>query len=171
MRKIVYNSDNLKESDINEIVVRVKALLINHNNLLIGNESNIYQFVGGHKEVGETLEESLICEISEETGIEVLRKEISVPFMKITYMNKDYPSIGSNRKSDIYYFVVKTNKNIDKDKIRLTNHEIENDYKIEKIPLLESIDIIKKNIPNHKNNEVISRDMIIVIEEYLKNPN
>ena len=34
------------------------------------------------------------------------------------------------------------------------------------IDLNKAIDIIKENIPNHKDNEIISKDMIIALEEY-----
>lgn len=40
-------------------------------------------------------------------------------------------------------------------------------FKIEKIPLSNSIELIKNNIPNNKKNKVIAPDMIIAIEEYL----
>ena len=31
--------------------------------------------------------------------------------MKITSINKDWPKLGNNRKSEIYYYAIKTNKN------------------------------------------------------------
>ena len=34
------------------------------------------------------------------------------------------------------------------------------------IDLNKAIDIIKVNIPNHKDNGIISKDMIIALEEY-----
>ena len=37
--------------------------------------------------------------------------------------------------------------------------------------LKDSIDIIKNNIPNNERNEILSPDMIIAIEEYLKEVN
>ena len=70
MKEVIYNPDNLTEKDIKEIVIRVKALMINNGNLLIGNANNVYQFPGGHLEINETFEECLKREILEETGIE-----------------------------------------------------------------------------------------------------
>ena len=123
MKEIIYNDDNLLESDITEVVVRTKALIINDNNIYLGYADNIYQFPGGHLEANETINECLRREVMEETGIEINDNEISEPFLKIIYMNKDWPEVGKNRKSEIYYYVVKTNKKPDINKASYTESE------------------------------------------------
>jgi len=168
MKEITYNKDNLKEEDINTLVTRTKALIINDNTLLIGTANNVYQFPGGHLEEKETLEECLKREVLEETGIKLNDKEINKPFMKVTYLSKDWPQIGKNQKAEVYYFSIKTNKKPNKNKINLTEHEKENNYKIKSIPIKDSIKLIMNNIPNHEKNKIISRDMILAIKEYLK---
>ena len=100
MKEIIYNDDNLLESDITEVVVRTKALIINDNNIYLGYADNIYQFPGGHLEANETINECLRREVMEETGIEINDNEISEPFLKIIYMNKDWPEINKNRKAE-----------------------------------------------------------------------
>lgn len=114
-------------------------------------------------EVNESLIDALNREILEETGIALDEKEIDKPFYKVTYLNKDYPVKDINRKSEIYYYVVNTDKEVDISKVKLTENEAKNNYRVEKMPLLSSIDIISKNV----NNKVIERDMIDAIEEYL----
>ena len=53
MKEIIYNYDLLDESDINNIVERVKAIIINSNDeILIGYGDKTYQCVGGHVEAG-----------------------------------------------------------------------------------------------------------------------
>ena len=52
-----------------------------------------------------------------------------------------------------------------------TENELKHNFKIEEFKLDEVIDKIKENIPNNEKNKVISRDMIIALEEYLKNTN
>lgn len=167
MKEIIYNYDYLKESDITEVVIRMKALIINNDNIILGNESSILQFPGGHLENHETFEECLKREIMEETGIEITDNEIERPFMKVTYLNKNWPEMGKNRKSEIYYYLIKTNKEPDVTKVNYTEHEKQGDFKIDKIPLNSAIEIIRKNIPNNEKNKVIAPDMIMAIEEYL----
>ena len=91
MKEIIYNYDNLREDEITELVIRVKVLLLKNDKLSIGNENSIYQFIGGHLEEGETFNECLKREVKEETGIELDDEEIGKPFMKTSYLNKDWP--------------------------------------------------------------------------------
>ena len=106
-------------------------------------------------------------EILEETGIEIDDNEIKRLFMKVTYLNKDWPAIGKNRKSEIYYYLIETSKNLDMSKVKYTEHEKQGDFKIESIPLNESINIIENNISKNEKNKVIAPDMIMAITEYL----
>lgn len=94
MKETIYNYDYLKESEVKEIVVRMKALIINEDNIILGNENNILQFPGGHLEENETFENCLKREVMEETGIYIDDEEIKRPFMKVTYLNRDYPEVG-----------------------------------------------------------------------------
>lgn len=171
MKEIIYNDDDLLESDITEVVVRTKALIINDNNIYLGYADNIYQFPGGHLEANETINECLRREVMEETGIEINDNEISEPFLKIIYMNKDWPEVGKNRKSEIYYYVVKTNKNPDINKASYTESEKKYDFKIETIPLDKAIATIEENISKNEKNIVIARDTIIALRMCLKKYN
>lgn len=167
MKEIIYNYDNLKEEDVTELVIRIKVLLLKDDKLLIGNENGVFQFIGGHLEEGENFKDCLKREVMEETGIVLDENEIIKPFMKTTYLNKDWPKKGKNRKCEIYYYVVNTNKNIDLDKTNYTENEKNQNFKIEELPLNNSIKIIENNIPNNEMNKVISPDMIEAINEYL----
>ena len=100
MKEIVYNKDNLLDNDITELVIRVKALLLKNDKLLIGNENGVFQFVGGHLEEGEAFKDCLKREILEETGIEIDDNDIGNSFMKVTYLNKDWPKPGNNRRKN-----------------------------------------------------------------------
>ena len=164
MKETIYNYDYLTLEDITEVSIRVKALIINSSKeILLGKSDSSYQFPGGHLEVNESLIDALKREILEETGIALDEKEIDKPFYKVTYLNKDYPVKDINRKSEIYYYAVKTDKEVDLSKVKLTENETKHNYMVEKMSLLSSVDIISKN----DNNKVIERDMINAIEEYL----
>ena len=171
MKETIYNYDYLSDSDVTETVIRTKALIINDDKILIGNENSVYEFPGGHLEEGETFHECLKREVLEEVGIEIDDDEIERPFMKVTFLNKDWTEVGKNRKSEIYYYVIKTNKNPDLSKTNYTENELKNNYKIEAFKLSQAINKIKENIPNNEKNKVISPDMISAIEEYFKQVN
>ena len=169
MKELVYNNENIDKNDIHETVIRTKALLIDsNNNIFIAKTNESYHFPGGHLEGSETLEECLIREIREETGLE-LDVENRTPFYKITYYTKNYNKTGKNRVNDIYYFIVKINGNIILNNTKLTESEKKNNFKIIKMPVKEAIDYLKNTI-NKKSeiNDIIVRDMIIVLEEYNK---
>ena len=72
MKEITYNYDNLNDKDINNVVTRVKVLMINSKQeLLLGYSHKTYQFPGGHLEKNESLEDCVKRELLEETGIKV----------------------------------------------------------------------------------------------------
>ena len=167
MKEIIYNYDYLNDEDITEIVIRMKALIINNKNILLGNENDIYQFPGGHLEDKETFEECLKREVLEETGILLFDNEIKRPFMKVTFMNKDWPEVGKNRKAEIYYYLIETDKKPDMSKVDYTEHEKKGNFKVEFVPLNEAINVIEKNISKNEKNKVIAPDMIMAIKEYL----
>lgn len=166
MKEIIYNNDNINLSDITSISVRIKVLLINNGKLLIGNEDGCFMFIGGHNEDNEKLIDTLKREVKEETGIELDNEVINDPFLKIIYLNKDYPNKGENRESDIYYYAVETIKLQNLENVNYTESELNKHFELINIDLNKAIDIIKENIPNHKDNEIISKDMIIALEEY-----
>lgn len=168
MKEIIYNYDNLINDDITETVIRTKALIINGKNIYIGNANDVFQFPGGHLEDNESFSDCLKREIMEETGIEIEDNDIDKAFMKVTYMNKDWPEKGKNRKAEIYYYVVKTNKYPDLTKTNYTENEKKHNFKVDIILLKDAIKIIENNINKNEMNKVISPDMIEAIKEYLK---
>ena len=128
MKEILYNNDNLKEQEINNIVRRAKAIIINSNDeILFAHTQDNYFFVGGRVEPNETFEEGIVREIKEETGIDIDFK-FQKPFCTITYMNKDYPKEGVNTKSIANYYIVKSDIKPDLSKVKLTEEEMQKEY-------------------------------------------
>ena len=170
MREIIHNDDNLREEEVTELVIRAKALIVNKNTntILIANEDSLFEFPGGHLDEGETIDECLKREIMEETGIEIDDSEVKGLIMRVIFLNRDWPEKGKNRRDEFNYYLIETDKEPDMSKIKLTESEKNHHFKLESFPLNESIDIIRNNIPNNERNEILSPDMILTIEEYLK---
>ena len=168
MKELIYNNDNLFDNEINEIVIRMKVLLIRNNNMILGYERGIYQFPGGHLEENESFNDCIKREIMEETGIEILDKDINEPIYKIVSLNRNHPDIGKNRRSEIYYYVININNDIDLSKTNYTKDELEGDFKVKEIPLNRVIEELEDNIINNEKNKVITPDMIRVIKEYMR---
>ena len=168
MKEVLYNYDNLTTADIDEIVVRAKALIVNDKDeITLGYCNKTYQFPGGHLEDGETLEECLLREIEEETGIKLEDASLK-PFEKITHYSKNYRHTSKNRQNDIYYFVVNTNEKFDMDKSNLDVHEIENEYYPQTIPLNDVEQVLINSIKEDGSNKVIVEEMLDAIKEYKK---
>lgn len=72
MKRIIYNEDELKDNEIDKVITRVKALIINDSDdILLGYSNNIYQFPGGHLNKNEDEVLGLIREVKEETGMDI----------------------------------------------------------------------------------------------------
>lgn len=168
MKEIIYNNDKLTDDLIDEIVIRTKALMINSKQeILLGYSDNNYQFLGGHLEKNETLNECLKREILEETGMDIDTYSLK-PFIKIIYYTKNYRNTDKNRKNIIYYYYIHTDLEYNMDKANLDEHEINDKFEIRKIELSRVDDILKDSIKDKENNNIIVNEMINVIDEYNK---
>ena len=104
MIELIKNKSNINESEINNIITRVKALIITSDNkILLGHSHSEYQFPGGHIETGESLLLGLERELKEETGL-VFDTSNLEPFVVRNAYYKDYPTENINTKIIIYYF-------------------------------------------------------------------
>jgi len=172
MKEILYNYDNLLKEDITETIIRVKILLINKKNeIMLGYCDNIYQFPGGHLEEGESFLNCIKREVLEETGIELdveLDNKKTMPFFKISYFNKDYPSKEINRSSDVYYYYLRTDKQPNLRKLNLTENEKSGNFEVKQISINNIEKILIENIPRNPKNKIIALEMLEVIKEFIK---
>lgn len=166
MKEIITNKNNLKEEEITEVVKRVKALLINDSNeILLGYSHNTYQFPGGHVEDNETLDDTLKREIKEETGIE-LKDLTYTPFLCSKGYYKDWPNEGLNRKTEIYYYIIRTNEMPNLLNIKLTEHEKDGNFRLDYISLENVEEEIAKNAEKHGDKYSIAREMLEIFKIY-----
>ena len=168
MKEIIFNHNNLRDSDIDEIVTRTKALIINSKNeITLGYSHKTYQFPGGHLEKGESLKDCIIREIKEETGINISSVDKD-PFVKITYYNKNYRGSGKNRKNEIYYFIINTDEVYNMDNSSLDDFEKEGDFSVKRIPLNTLEKTLISSINDNPINKIIVEEMLEVFNEYKK---
>ncbi len=170
MKQKEYNPDNLTDNEIDFIVTRVKAIVVNEKNeVLVSYSDGGIQIVGGHVEEGEELIPALKREINEEVGIELNDEdEISECFYKTIYYQKDYKDSGKNRKSVIYCYAVKTIKAINEDKVHHTQNEIKNDLHSKFVSFKEFEDFANEIANNSKKelNRAIAKEIINTWNEY-----
>ena len=166
MKQLITNKYNLTDSDMTEVVKRVKVLLVNSNNdVLLGYSYNNYQFPGGHVEENETLVQAVNREILEETGIELNITNIE-PFACAIGYYKDWPAEGKNRKIEIYYYEVKTDEKPNLENTEYTENEKNGNFELRYIPLSDVENVLKINAEEYRDENGIAREMIDLFEVY-----
>ncbi len=166
MKQLITNKYNLTDSDMTEVVKRVKVLLVNSNNdVLLGYSHNNYQFPGGHVEENETLAQAVNREVLEETGIELNITNIE-PFACAIGYYKDWPAEGKNRKIEIYYYEVKTDEKPNLENTEYTENEKDGNFELRYIPLLDVENVLKTNAEEYGDKKGIAREMIDLFGVY-----
>ena len=160
MKKIVINNAyNLTDVDMTEVVQRVKGLLINSKNeILLGYSHHDYQFPGGHVEENESLVETLHREILEETGMD----------LKLTNINPFACTIGyyKDRKTEIYYFEVKTDELPNLENTEYTEDEIDGNFELRYIPIDNVEEELRRNAEEYGDTKGIAREMLELFKIY-----
>lgn len=167
MEKIIVNQDNLKESDITEVVKRVKILLINSKNeILLGYSYNEYQFPGGHVDEDEQLIDALNRELEEEIGVK-LNLNIE-PFACAYEYYKNWPTLGSNTKLEIYYYELRMDIDPNLEQTNYTDYEKEGNYILKFIPMEILENELIENVRIYGDNNGITTEMLTLLEIYKK---
>lgn len=145
-----YNDDNLLDSEIDEVVTRVRCFIVSSkNNMLIGHGDEGYELLGGYVEGNEEYLDALKRNIYLETGIVLDSKDSIEPFYEVRYYNKDYKGSGINRLSDMIYFLVKTDKLPNYKKLKLTPEQM-----LQKLP----IEVVKRSLFSKTLKEYIAEE-------------
>lgn len=168
MTEYIDNKNKLKDIEIDEVVTRVKVLLINSKNeLLLGLSYGTYQFPGGHLEEGEELNNCVKREMLEETGINIDTSDL-LPFFVIKHYSKNYNNTNKNRLSLIYYYVIHTNEGYHLENTHYTEEEQDGNFSLKYVKIDDIEEILIQSIPNNPINEIITREMLMAINEYKK---
>lgn len=168
MIEIVKNKNNIGEEEINNVITRVKALIITSDNkILLGHSHCEYQFPGGHVENDEALLPALKRELEEETGL-IFDTDNLAPFAVLKKYFKDYPSEKVNTKLLIYYYVIKDDrvpilKNTD-----YTLEELDGNFSLRYVPLDIVKCVINDNINACGDGEGIAEEMLEILDCFFK---
>ena len=165
MKRIFINNNYLRKDDIDFEVVRVKALLVNSKGeLLLAHNNNTYQLIGGHVEEDEALEDTLLREIKEETGIGILSTE--GPFIQITTYDNNYFSTGKKVCSKIYYYCIITDEMPNILETHYDELESETDFNLFYVKMADLKEFLHKCIDDGSIDSSIGREMLLVDREY-----
>lgn len=168
MKTIINNKYNLTDSEITEVVKRVKVLLVNSNKeILLGYSYNEYQFPGGHVEDNEDFIETVNREILEETGIKLNLINLE-PFACIIGYYKDWPEKGKNRKLEIYYYEIKTDEKPKLENTKYTENEKNGNFELKYIPLESVEEVLKENTEKCGDEEGIASEILEILSIYKK---
>jgi len=166
MKQIVHNYDSLYEKDVNRIVKRAKALIINSKNeIAVCFSHDNYFFLGGHVDSNESDYECLKREILEEAGVS-LEFNLNDILFSIIYYNKDYPEKGINTKSITNYYIIRTDLEVNEENLNLTESEKDGKFKIRFIHKDNIISILEKSLDS-ASRKVVVLDTLKVLKAYL----
>ena len=168
MIELIKNKNDIKEFDVNNVVTRVKALIITSDNrILLGHSHSEYQFPGGHVEANEDLLLGLQRELKEETGLEFDTSNLE-PFAVRNSYYKDYPTENINTKIVIYYFIIKDDRIPDLKNTNYTEEEIDGNFSLRYIPLNIVNDVLNEKMDMSGDTNGITHEMLEVLEYFNK---
>lgn len=165
MKEIIINDKNITKEEIEKEVVRVKGLIINSKGkILIAHNNNTYQLPGGHVDGDESIDECIVREIKEETGINLEVTE--GPFMSVVTYDHDYFGTGKKVLNSIYYYRFFTDEEPNIEETQYDELELATDFNLFYINFSDFDSFLQKNIDNGSIDKNIGREMLYVFSEY-----
>ena len=165
MKRIFINDYYLNKEDLDFEVIRVKAFLVNSKGeLLLAHNNNTYQLIGGHKEDDETLENTLLREIKEETGIGL--SHCDGPFVQITTYDNNYFGTGKKVCSKIYYFRILCEEMPNILETHYDELESATDFNLFYVKISEMKNFLRKCMEDGSIDKSIGKEMLLVDREY-----
>lgn len=125
-----------------------------------------YFLIDGHVENNESFDECIVREIKEEAGVEIPFEERK-PYLSIKYLCKDYPNNGDNTKYINNYYSIKYDLIPNLDNAKLTEDEIDGNFKLEYIDKNKVIEVLTNSLDTCTKVNVV-QDTIDAMKEYLK---
>ena len=169
MEILSINDSKLTYNELDVTNNKVRGILVMDDKVLVANYGGIVLFPGGKVDKGESIEEALIRELFEETGIKYdineFKKLLILKYYQHNYRDRDNNVV--NRLVTTYYYVGKF-KGIDLSSIRRTEKEKKDNFYLELVEIKELLELLKKGKYNPRK-ECFDREMLETIKIYRKN--
>ena len=165
------NDDNLSIDDIDKFIKRPRAIIVNSKNEALITYASLtthFEFPGGHLEGDETIDEALIREVKEETGIDLTNDHFH-PFFHLQYLCKDFPEPGVNTSIEFFYYVVYTDKRVNMENSNLDTGEKVENYSSSFVPIENIEEILEENLKNSKELNTAARDIHHIWQLFIQN--
>lgn len=166
MKKLIIN-EPFEECD--NYTKKVRLFAIHNNCLLVAKYAGIYMLPGGKIDQDEHEIEALKREVKEETGTTLETNKIveliNTIYYLTNYNSRNYKTPIS-KIADTKYFITEEDIPLNQHK-ELTENEKEGNFTLEYIELGELIYLLS-NLEN-KKAKIHAKELLVVIEEYLKN--
>ncbi len=165
MKKVIINDMNLKESEIDYSVIRVKALIINdEDKIILAHNNGTFQFPGGHLEEEEELKDALIREVREETGINNM--VVDEPFLQIVTYDDNYFDSGKHVINKIYYYKIDTTDKPDFKNTSYDEIESSSPFNLYYLDVSKMKEFIKRKQESNDLDSKIAREMLLATEAF-----
>ena len=170
MKQIDYNETKLTDTEIDKVVRKVRAIVINNKTkqMLLVHYAGLYMLPGGLIDNGEFEVEALRRELLEEAGIEIEAQQ-AVPYLLINSYDRNYfdrKSGNINRLTQTTFFVVSTEQDIDETKKKLTESEKEKNHTIKYMNLSVARYLIETNSTDNPKKKHFDREILTALSEY-----
>ena len=170
MKQIDFNETKLSDTEIDKVVRKVRALIINNKTkqMLLVHYAGLYMLPGGSIDNGETEVEALRRELLEETGIEVEGQQ-AVPYLLINSYDRNYFDRKSgivNRLTQTTFFEVSTDQDINETKKSLTESEKEKNHTTKYTNLSVAKYLIETNSTDNPKRKQFDREILTALNEY-----
>lgn len=163
---IIINEDGLFNEDINERSSKVRALLFDENdNILVANYGNVFLLPGGSIDEGETLEDALIRELSEELGVSYSKEELSY-LNSIEFYQREYPKRDGSIKNRLVttHFYTGMYKGINKQS--LTEKEKKDNFHLELLPVDKIEEVLDNHVTDNLRSYFFKRELLVILGYY-----
>ena len=165
MKRILINNKSLSKDDLDYKVIRVKAFFVNSNNeVLLAHNNDTYQLIGGHLKKNESIDDCLIREIKEETGIYL--RSLNTPFLNITTYDDNYFNTNKKVENSIYYYRVVSDAIPDLSNTEYDDIELQSDFNLFYVKLSDFENFIKNCMAEGTIDKNIANEMLIALDEY-----